>query len=237
MHQIFDNTIENSTIGLKNDGHENHVYGNTFQNCSKAIFNYNQTSNNVIYQNNFLNNGKRFLPPNICSEQGGVNERSTSNQWYSGNTGNYWSDYLELYPNANEHTQYSGIWDTPYAIPGIGSCVDQFPLMQQVTSVDHLKNDLTIPLKYELSQNYPNPFNPNTTIMYQIAKKNHVSLVIYNLKGEVVKILEDEIKPPGKYFVKWSGRNKWDYDVASGIYFFKIKTGSFSKVNKMMLIR
>ncbi len=60
-------------------------------------------------------------------------------------------------------------------------------------------NDKNIPNKYLLSQNFPNPFNPTTTINYQLEKIGFVSLKVYNILGQEVTALINEVKSPGKY--------------------------------------
>lgn len=80
--------------------------------------------------------------------------------------------------------------------------------------------------------NYPNPFNPTTTIAYQIPKDGFVNLVVYNTLGQVVTELVNEHKESGKYSVQFNASN-----LPSGVYFYKIESGNFTKVNKMLLLR
>jgi Secretion system C-terminal sorting domain len=90
----------------------------------------------------------------------------------------------------------------------------------------------TYPREYSLKQNYPNPFNPSTTISFQIPKDGFVNLIVYNLLGQVVAELVNEYQTIGKYSLKFNANN-----LPSGVYFYKIKSGSFSKINKMILLR
>lgn len=90
----------------------------------------------------------------------------------------------------------------------------------------------TYPREYSLKQNYPNPFNPSTTISYQILKDGFVNLVVHNSLGQVVTKLLDEYQTAGKYSLKFNANN-----LPSGVYFYKIESGSFSKINKMLLLR
>jgi hypothetical protein len=89
-----------------------------------------------------------------------------------------------------------------------------------------------IPEKFSLEQNYPNPFNPNTKINFEIPKQGFVTLKVYNISGRDVKILVNEIKGPGIYSVDFDGRN-----FASGVYIYKLESGSFSAVKKMLLVK
>ena len=86
--------------------------------------------------------------------------------------------------------------------------------------------------KYLLSQNYPNPFNPTTIIEFSVPSNEYVSLKIYDILGREVATLVNEQKSVGNYKVTFNASN-----LASGIYFYTIKAGSFNKVRKMLLIK
>lgn len=104
-------------------------------------------------------------------------------------------------------------------------------------------------LHFVLQQNYPNPFNPRTTIPFRITSPQvngsrfmvhsplPISLKIYNIRGELVRILANEKKISGDYQVTWDGKNEKGKDVASGIYFYKLKAGDFSETKKMILLK
>jgi hypothetical protein len=102
--------------------------------------------------------------------------------------------------------------------------------------------DVGTPIEYELSQNYPNPFNPSTTIRFSIPEKGNVKLIVYNILGETVATLVNEVKEVGIHAINFSaiggsafGGNA--YALPSGIYFYKLETGSFLQVKKMSLVR
>jgi hypothetical protein len=88
------------------------------------------------------------------------------------------------------------------------------------------------PSSYTLSQNYPNPFNPSTTISYALPKAGLVTLKIYDLLGREVSSLVNEFKQAGNYAVDFNASN-----LSSGIYFYSIKSGDFTAVKKMTLIK
>ena len=90
--------------------------------------------------------------------------------------------------------------------------------------------DLTVPTQFNLSQNYPNPFNPVTTIEYSIPNDGLVTLKVYNIVGEEVVTLVDEIRQPGNYDISFEASN-----LSSGVYFYKLKAGNFSLVKKMII--
>jgi len=89
-----------------------------------------------------------------------------------------------------------------------------------------------IPDTYVLYQNYPNPFNPATTIKFAVPKESQVNLNIYNMLGELVSTLVNEQKKPGYYEYKFDASN-----LASGVYFFRIKAGDFVETKKMLLLK
>ncbi|MCK4403595.1 MAG: T9SS type A sorting domain-containing protein [candidate division Zixibacteria bacterium] len=96
-----------------------------------------------------------------------------------------------------------------------------------------------LPTKYALHQNYPNPFNPSTSIRYFIGGDSpaKVSLKIYNVAGQLVKTLVDEEKSPGEYQEMWNGKNEKNEDVASGMYFYKLKVSDYAETRKMVLLK
>jgi gluconolactonase len=101
----------------------------------------------------------------------------------------------------------------------------------RLASGTNAKDQGYLPSKsFELYANYPNPFNPSTTISYQIPALSHASLKIYDLMGRHVATLVDEVKKAGSYSLEYNAVN-----LASGIYFYQLKTGSFSQTKKMIL--
>jgi len=99
-----------------------------------------------------------------------------------------------------------------------------------------------LPISFGLSQNYPNPFNPSTIITFKVQGSRfkvpgRTTLKIYNILGETVKILVDEFKCEGSYTITWDGKNEKGEEVASGIYFYRLKSGEFSESKKMLLLR
>ncbi len=85
---------------------------------------------------------------------------------------------------------------------------------------------------FQLSQNYPNPFNPATKIGFRIAEFGFVSLKVYDVLGREVATLVNEEKKPGTYEVNFNASN-----FSSGIYFYRIKTGSFIQTKKILLLK
>ena len=89
-----------------------------------------------------------------------------------------------------------------------------------------------VPELTKLHQNYPNPFNPKTTINYELPITNEIELSIYNLLGKKVATLVSEKQPAGRYQVEWDASQ-----LASGVYFYRLDSGKFSDIKKMVLIK
>ena len=104
---------------------------------------------------------------------------------------------------------------------------------EQHITITVIKNtDKTVPEQFTLLQNYPNPFNPSTTIKYQLAENSNVELSVYNVLGEKVAVLVNEKQQPGSYSIRFDASN-----FSSGIYFYRIKAGNFTRIRKMIFIR
>jgi hypothetical protein len=92
-------------------------------------------------------------------------------------------------------------------------------------------------LPTSISQNYPNPFNPATTIEYRLESRSDVSLTIYNLLGQQIKILVEETQMAGSYRTVWDGTDSEGREVASGIYFYRLTAGPVTETRKMVLLK
>ena len=102
-------------------------------------------------------------------------------------------------------------------------------------SVD--SDDLPAPLVTKLNGNYPNPFNPTTKINFSIEQDKQVELTIYNLKGQKVKQLINDQLPAGQHEIIWNGKDDNGKQAASGIYFYKMKSGDYQQSKKMLLLK
>jgi len=102
-------------------------------------------------------------------------------------------------------------------------------------------------LTYDLLPNYPNPFwseatsrfagNPGTEIVFTVPKSSPVKIVIYDILGRAVRTLADKVYLAGKHEISWDGIDQNGNIVASGVYFYQFRAGSFSQVRKMSLLR
>jgi hypothetical protein len=101
---------------------------------------------------------------------------------------------------------------------------------------------LSLPKQSVLLQNYPNPFNPETWIPYQLAQDANVVISIYNIGGQLVRILHLGDRSAGIYVQKgkaayWDGRDNMGEKVASGVYFYTLWTGDFTATRKLVIMK
>jgi hypothetical protein len=93
-----------------------------------------------------------------------------------------------------------------------------------------------VPRKPQLSQNYPNPFNTETVIEYRMHRDDEVALKIYNTLGKEIRTIETKLAKAGLNRVIWDGKDNEGKTVASGLYFYQLRTGYYRRFKKMMLI-
>ncbi len=94
-----------------------------------------------------------------------------------------------------------------------------------------------MPKGYVLHQNRPNPFNPSTMIEYQLPETGHVELTIYDALGRRIVTLVDGPQTAGYKSVMWNGQDRSGAQAASGVYFYRLRAGSFAESKKMILLR
>jgi len=117
------------------------------------------------------------------------------------------------------NTLYAGFWRAWViaAVTGVDDGAHQLPMSR-------------------LHQNFPNPFSPTTSIAYTVAQSGPVEITIYNIRGQRVRQLVNEFKPMGRFQLTWDGANDRGTRVAQGIYFYRLRIGSFSEVKKMVIL-
>jgi len=119
---------------------------------------------------------------------------------------------------------------SPDALPLSSECIDR-----------KFKSWAMVPERSALMQNFPNPFNPETWIPYQLKDSSEVEIRVFSVAGELVRELSLGYRPAGLYVTKdraayWDGRNEHGEKVASGIYFYSLRTGDFSAVRKLTVL-
>lgn len=107
-----------------------------------------------------------------------------------------------------------------------------------VRSIVQLSSTVLRPNTYALYANFPNPFNPSTSIEYALPEASPVQIAIYDILGQQVRELATHsLQPAGFYQLTWNGLNNSGQGVASGIYFYRLKTPSFAQTRKMTLVK
>jgi hypothetical protein len=90
---------------------------------------------------------------------------------------------------------------------------------------------------FVIFQNYPNPFNPQTTIEYYLPRSGWVNLAIYNVLGQKIKVLVNDFQTKGKKSITWDGKDQKGKMVATGIYYYRLRTSDYIDSKKMLLIK
>ncbi|MBL0062343.1 MAG: T9SS type A sorting domain-containing protein [bacterium] len=100
-----------------------------------------------------------------------------------------------------------------------------------------VKPEPIIPTDTYLYPNFPNPFNPSTEIRFDLPQTAQTELKVYNIRGQVVTTLVDEVVPAGVHQVSWNGKDSFGRAVASGVYIYTLRTPGFQDARKMLLIK
>ena len=93
------------------------------------------------------------------------------------------------------------------------------------------------PVEFHVNEPYPNPFNPAVTIEYSLPQESDVSLIVYDILGREIAVLQDGRMSSGVYKAVWDGKNRDGLIVGSGVYLYRFKTGSYKKNGKIMFLR
>ena len=96
----------------------------------------------------------------------------------------------------------------------------------------------SVPVLFSLSADAPNPFNPATTISYEVPQSAHIQLTVYNLLGQEVIRLVDQVQQPGRYQITWNAHNARGASVASGVYLYRMTSSTgYSESRRMTLLK
>ncbi|RMD94050.1 MAG: DNRLRE domain-containing protein [Calditrichaeota bacterium] len=120
--------------------------------------------------------------------------------------------------------------------------LDQQKVTGNLIAVNSTKEDQkvlasTLPEKFSLEQNYPNPFNPTTIIRFALPDESHVRLEIYNILGQKVRTLVNEVMAGGVHAVEWDGLSDHGQSLVSGVYIYRLQTPKFIRAKKMLIVR
>jgi len=149
---------------------------------------------------------------------------------YIESDGIFMLNYAHPYMNYKDSTRYYWRSRTENQI-GVSDWSDVWSFSAgHIVGVENDNNSQ--PTFFSLSQNYPNPFNPTTSLQYTVGSLQFVTIKVYDLLGREIATLINEEKPVGEYEVEFDGTG-----LPSGIYFYRIKAGSFINTKKMVLLR
>lgn len=109
---------------------------------------------------------------------------------------------------------------------------DQLKMTIFYNNVTNIIDEPILPLSVQLSQNFPNPFNPTTSLEFSLDKSAFVSITLYDVLGNMVKVLTSKEYPEGKHVIRLDATG-----IESGTYFYMLHTGRISLTRKMMLIK
>jgi len=148
-------------------------------------------------------------------------------------------------PFTGQHYQDDAVWGNfpapiwtdlhwPVGIPHGGESID---LSFVITTGPPNTGAGDSPKSFRLEQNVPNPFNPTTTIRYTLPDASDVELAVFSVDGRLVRVLQSGAKPAGTFEATWDGRDSAGRSVASGVYFYRLRAGSFAETKKMVLLK
>jgi len=101
-----------------------------------------------------------------------------------------------------------------------------------------VEDDIAVPVEETyLSRNYPNPFNPETIISFYLEKEKRVKLEIFNIRGQKLATLKDDILPEGEHSLVWSPETYRGRNLPSGVYLYRLKAGDYDKTRKMLYLK
>ena len=161
----------------------------------------------------------------------------TNGVFISEDLGFNWTDVTGNLPNT--YPQCVAVYGGYVYVGIISSGSDGLYKMPLPGTPVAIENDEELPVQFVLKQNYPNPFNPSTSIRYHVpvmdanfTSTTHVTLKVFDMLGREVATLVDEYQPAGTYEVRFDGSN-----LSSGAYFYKLTSGDFTSVKKLLLMK
>lgn len=188
-----------------------------------------------------VGNGISFAAVGAFKDVMDLNGSNFTHSYRSMQYGNNAADTTRLAGVRFEHPGYKFKgYLLGFGVESIGSDVNAGLFLERVLTyladtsftVTNINDDIFTPLEYSLEQNYPNPFNPVTSINFSIPKSEFVTLKIYNSVGEEVAVLVNKELNAGFHSVNFDAGK-----LASGVYYYRIKSGSFTETKKMVLLK
>lgn len=237
VNGIKDNFLTFGTNAEATDG-----FDNRFDNVKPPISPASTAIESYFFQPNWLSLASKYASNIQAPLQNSVN-KSWSFKVMSKSAGTYklsWSDIIAQIPQ-EIRDNYSFILKGPGIANGINMLTQtayefsasagatySFVINSSPVGID----DEVLNLDFKLGQNYPNPFNPSTTISFSIKEAGQVTLKVYDILGNEVSTLINEVKQPGRYDVRFEAAS-----LPSGTYFYKLVQGKNSEIKKLMLLK
>ncbi|MCX7797232.1 MAG: T9SS type A sorting domain-containing protein [Melioribacter sp.] len=192
-------------------------------------------------------NGNKFSCGNChVSSLGGARNafgRAVEARVTFGGNQDFWDSQLasldsdgDGFSNGVELQDPNGTWRPGQPNPGNPNLVSNPGDPNSKPTTSHVESSF-YPYTYKLLDNYPNPFNPETRIVFEIPREEHVSLMIFDVNGKLIKELVNENLSSGRYEKLWDGKDDENNEVVSGIYFYQLKAGHFEQTKKMILLK
>ncbi len=237
MNGIKDNFL---TFGTNQDATDG--FDNRFDNVKPPISPASNAIEAYFFQSDWLSLASKYASNIKAPLQNNVN-KSWSFKVYAKSAGTYklsWNDIIAQIPQ-EIRDNYSFILKGPGIANGINMLTQtayefsasagatySFVINSSPVGID----DEVMNLDFRLGQNYPNPFNPSTTISFSIKEAGQVTLKVYDVLGNEVSTLVNEVKQPGRYDVRFEAGN-----LPSGTYFYKLVQGKNSEIKKLLLLK
>lgn len=150
------------------------------------------------------------------------------------------NEVVEFYITENTYTAENLASDTSYFFrlsAYVGYWTDYSPVLSFMIETLDLNQKTLNSLEFSVEQNFPNPFNPITRINFTIPNNGKIDIYIYDMKGRVIKDLKSKYEIAGRKSIQWDATDNSGYPVSSGMYIFSIRSGSFAKNIKMLLMK
>ena len=135
-----------------------------------------------------------------------------------------------------ESDESGGFHNQKYQMDLLADVIQRSKEIIAATPVQETKTE-QLPKAYALFQNYPNPFNPSTHINYTLPERTPVTIEVFDLLGERVRVLVNGTEAAGSHSVTWNGRNDFGKSVPGGVYIYRIQTDRYKAIRKMVLLK
>ena len=111
----------------------------------------------------------------------------------------------------------------------------QITFSEETSAEDMVELVSRIPIRF--LRNYPNPFNPETTISFELNQRGRTEVEVYNIKGQLVRVLLDDMLDIGSHTIVWNGRNESNVPVSSGVYLYRVSFNGSKYLSKMIMVK